>query len=175
MSQDQWRGPGSTVQYSTYLSTVPYNKVSVTFTYTGCAELTKSTQFLHSAALITYCCQKALTESWCSHCILSGLRYFKSRYTRFGVLWWISWGWCTFAVPSHRHKMYWWAMPWPRKWAAHLSLQRPRFNPRPIHVGFVVGKVAMAFSACINQLVLHVHSFVYQWRYIIFPLDSIIK
>jgi hypothetical protein len=57
--------------------------------------------------------------------------------------------------------MYWWAVPWLAKCVTHLSLQRPRFNPRPIHVGFMMGKMAIAFSTSIIQPVLHAHSFIY--------------
>jgi len=35
-------------------------------------------------------------------------------------------------------------MPWLRWLLASLSLQRPMFSPRPVYVGFVVEKVALA-------------------------------
>jgi hypothetical protein len=35
------------------------------------------------------------------------------------------------------------ALPWFRQLVADLSMVRPSFNPRPIHVGFVVDKVAL--------------------------------
>jgi hypothetical protein len=35
------------------------------------------------------------------------------------------------------------AMPWLRQLVAGISLCRPRFMPRSIHVGFVVDKVAL--------------------------------
>lgn len=35
------------------------------------------------------------------------------------------------------------AVSWLRQLVADLSLQRPRLNPRPFHVGFVVDNVAL--------------------------------
>ena len=35
------------------------------------------------------------------------------------------------------------AVPWPRQLLAGLSLRRPAFDPRPVHVGFVVVEVAL--------------------------------
>jgi len=43
-------------------------------------------------------------------------------------------------VPEYKAEGF---MPWLKQIAAGLFLQRPRFNPRPVHVGFVVNKVAM--------------------------------
>jgi hypothetical protein len=34
-------------------------------------------------------------------------------------------------------------VPWPRWLAAGLSPQRSRFAPKPVHVGFVLDKVAL--------------------------------
>jgi hypothetical protein len=35
------------------------------------------------------------------------------------------------------------AVPWLRRLVAGLSPRRPRFDPRPVHLGFVVDKVAL--------------------------------
>ena len=60
---------------------------------------------------------------------------------------------------------------------ANLSLQRRGFNPRPVHVGFVVDRVAVGqfslglllFSpVSIIPPLLHTHSFTYHPRYIMF-------
>jgi hypothetical protein len=37
----------------------------------------------------------------------------------------------------------WRAVPWPRRLVAGLSPRRPSFDPGPVHVGFVVDKVAL--------------------------------
>jgi len=35
------------------------------------------------------------------------------------------------------------AMQWLRQFVAGFSSRKPRFDPRPVHIGFVVGKVAL--------------------------------
>jgi hypothetical protein len=45
------------------------------------------------------------------------------------------------------------AIPWLRQLIAGLSLSRPKFDPRPVHVRFVVGKVAL------GQVFLQVYGF----------------
>jgi len=58
------------------------------------------------------------------------------------------------------------------------------FNPRQVHVEFVVGKVAMGqvFLSVVHippfiviTPLLHTHSFIYQKCNIIFPLDSVVR
>jgi len=60
-------------------------------------------------------------------------------------------------------------MPWLRWLLASLSIQRPMFSPRPVYVGFVVDKVALAlgflqiflFSPITTIApMLHTHSFI---------------
>jgi len=60
---------------------------------------------------------------------------------------------------------------------ANLSLQRHRFDPRPVHVGYIVGRVAVGqFSLCLLQFspvriippMLQTHSFTYHPHYIMF-------
>jgi hypothetical protein len=58
-----------------------------------------------------------------------------------------------------------------------LSSWRPTFDPRPVHVGFVLGKEALGqviFSCAVIPM-LCTHSFVYQSNYTIFATDSIMK
>jgi len=76
------------------------------------------------------------------------------------------------------------SMPWLKQIAAGLFLQRPRFNPRPVHVGFVVNKVALGqalvFSGYLCSLMsasfypcsILIHLLP---SYIISPIDSVIK
>ena len=35
------------------------------------------------------------------------------------------------------------AVPWLRRFVVGFSPRKPRFDPRPVHIGFVVGKVAL--------------------------------
>ena len=58
------------------------------------------------------------------------------------------------------------------------------FNPRQVHVEFVLKKVSMGqvFLSVVHVLpvivippVLHTHSFIYQRRNIIFPIDSVVR
>jgi len=62
-----------------------------------------------------------------------------------------------------------WAIPWLRQFITGLSKWRPRFVPRPVHVEFVVYKVALGhvylkglnFSpVSIILPALHAHSFI---------------
>jgi hypothetical protein len=41
----------------------------------------------------------------------------------------------------------WEAMPWFRQLAVSLSLWKPRFDPRPVYVGFVVNKVTIGWGS----------------------------
>jgi len=58
-------------------------------------------------------------------------------------------------------------VPWLKRFVTSLSLQRSRFNPRPVHVGFVVGQVSLVphfspstsvLSASFHQCSLLIHS-----------------
>jgi hypothetical protein len=68
------------------------------------------------------------------------------------------------------------AVSQPRQLATDFSTQRPGFNPRAVHVGYMVNKAAFkqVFSeyfifplSIITLLVLHIHAFIiwgwYRW------------
>jgi hypothetical protein len=73
---------------------------------------------------------------------------------------------------------------WFRRLVAFLSLRRPGFSPRSIHVVFVVVKVALG-QALLRVLrfspvsiflpVLSAHSFTYKWCYIISEIENVVK
>jgi len=42
-------------------------------------------------------------------------------------------------------------MPWLKQIDAGILLQRPRFNPRPVHVEFVVNKVALGQALLFSE------------------------
>jgi len=46
-----------------------------------------------------------------------------------------------------------WAVPWPRRLLAGLSLRRPAFDPRPVHVGIVVDEVALGQVPCPSTVI----------------------
>jgi hypothetical protein len=76
------------------------------------------------------------------------------------------------------------AMPRFRSLEAGISSGRPGFNPRPLHVEFVVDKVALGpdflrvfrFSPASRILpVLGTHSFSDYRRYIIVAIENVVK
>ena len=75
-------------------------------------------------------------------------------------------------------------MPWLKLSVARLSQRRFGLNPRPVHVGFVVDKLALGqgyvrvirFSPVSSIPLVHdSHSFVYKRRYTISAADSVVK
>jgi hypothetical protein len=67
---------------------------------------------------------------------------------------------------------------------ANLSPRRPKLCPRPVHVGFVVGKVALEyfllrvlqiFPVSMIPPMLTTHSFIYHRLYVILATDSVLK
>jgi hypothetical protein len=54
-------------------------------------------------------------------------------------LWWTKWYWDRFFPKYFRFR----AMPWLTQLVTGLSPRRPGFDPRSVHVGFVVDKVAL--------------------------------
>lgn len=77
-----------------------------------------------------------------------------------------------------------WVVPWLRYLVASLSLCRPQFETRPVHVGLELDKVTLEHVFLrVLQLspvslipVLHIHtSFIYQQCYIISATDSMIQ
>jgi hypothetical protein len=74
-------------------------------------------------------------------------------------------------------------MPWLRWSVASLSQQSSRFDPKPVHMRFVVDRVALPqvflpllqFSpASVIPPMLHAHSPIYYWCCIMLHMDSII-
>jgi hypothetical protein len=57
---------------------------------------------------------------------------------------WVSWRiWDTGWLRNGQHRAYQKAVPWLRWLVTVLSLRRPGFTPRSVHVGFVLHKVAL--------------------------------
>jgi hypothetical protein len=53
------------------------------------------------------------------------------------------------------------AVPWCRQFVTSFSPQRPRFSPRPVHMEYVLDKVAPVFLATIILQVFHTHLLIY--------------
>jgi hypothetical protein len=76
-------------------------------------------------------------------------------------------------------------VPWLRRLVTGLSRRRLGIDPRPVHVGFVVDKVALGRissqstsvfpSVSFHQCSITHNSFTYHWRYIILVNDSIVE
>lgn len=77
----------------------------------------------------------------------------------------------TFPLWDHKRTLVERDVSWIRQLHSSLSIWRPGFDPRPVHMGFMVEKVALKdfflstlFFPCIIAALLHILiSFIYHW------------
>jgi len=73
------------------------------------------------------------------------------------------------------------AVPWPTHLVTRLSSQRPGFSPRLVHVGFVMGSVALGHGFLpVHQFSLslsfhHCSIFICHWHRLILAINIVIK